>query len=110
MIASSGKNLQLAIIRISQSKYDLWYEYPYNNLVSLPNAVYYSVHAWQTKSIVHTLSKNYLCDCTYMQVKVVTVPGSHHMHLIRPEGMYKVVDHFLLHYEIHPEFHDQSKL
>ena len=45
-----------------------------------------------------------------MQVKVVTVPGSHHMHLIRPEGMYKVVDYFLLHNEVHPDFLDQSKL
>ena len=45
-----------------------------------------------------------------MQVKVITVLGNHHMHLIRPKGMYKVVDHFLLHNEVHPDFHDQSKL
>jgi hypothetical protein len=45
-----------------------------------------------------------------MQVKVITVPGNHHMHLIRPKDMYKVVDYFLLHGEVHPDFYDQSKL
>ncbi len=40
----------------------------------------------------------------HMQVKVVTVPGGHHVHLCDPGVMCRLVDHFLDTKTVLPEY------
>ena len=44
------------------------------------------------------------------QVKLVKVPGGHHVHLCRPEVVAKLVDGFLLAEVIHHDYQELSRL